>query len=219
MKNKICSKSHFSLSNCPLHIYMLFVRPRIIIKCTIFLAMLGFLVFFVVYGYRYDGDTRAFVPHTASYHVATRADDSSMRFDGYEQTTYEDSIDVYNIRPGCYDITKGNQSETTCFDDYAYIWDTHVSVSDIQTYDDTPCTPIQISLDASTSRCLEDTCFWSNIISNFLIKKIGFIQTKKSIYTCDSTFLGCKKLIDISSPVVCYSDIWLHTATSTIVLE
>lgn len=198
---------------------MLFVRPRIIIKCAIFLAMLAFLIFFVVYGYRYDGASKAFVTHTASLHIATRADDTAIVFDTYKQTTHEESIDVYNIRPGCYEVTMGDETQTRCFDDHAYITDTYIQHVDTIPYQGNACTPIHISLDIDSARCIQDTCFGSDIISNFIIKKIGFIQTKKSLYTCDSTFMWCKKLMNISTPVVCHSDVWLHSLDTTILLR
>lgn len=83
---------------------MISVPLRVFVKLAMLTFILSFIFLFVVYGYRFDNNTKSFVTQNVFVSMNFFSDDNTLVFDGNIYEPQEHQINFYNIESGCYDI-------------------------------------------------------------------------------------------------------------------
>jgi hypothetical protein len=85
---------------------------RVTVKLAAFAFALFFIFFFVVNGFRYEGDA-GFMSKNAFYQ-AKFWHAGVVDFDHHQYASVDQKVQLYNVEVGCYDVIVHDQKYTTC---------------------------------------------------------------------------------------------------------
>lgn len=86
---------------------MIGVSMRVFVKLAMLAFILGFIFIFVVYGYRFDNNTKTFVTQNVFVSMNFFSNDNTIVLDGNVYEPQDNQINFYNLESGCYNIHFG----------------------------------------------------------------------------------------------------------------
>lgn len=188
---------------------MLSVWFRIIAKIAAFFVMLIFVLFFVVYWYRFDPENKIFRQYNGFMTLNFRSDNNSVSLNGLKYKANEKKINIYNLEQWCYTLNYNNKERHVCIGRDEAQFDTFLEVWEKSAWYEAPslfwiCSPLKFR--EFSSFCIGESCFGSPITNAFEANGIEFVKTKDSLYYCSPDFRECRRLVDMQEEVVCSTD-------------
>ena len=177
-------------------------------KLAVFAFIVSFIFLFVVYGYRFDGDTRSFVTQNVSASANFFSENGTLLFDGNIYEAHDHQINFYNLEPGCYNVNFAGNRETVCYENNNLYIDAFVKYSGTKPYAratfDEPCEPV-VAVEREKYSVGKQS-FANPIQSAFRFHNISFVQVADTLYSCNSDYSNCKELAPVQGDVVCGND-------------
>lgn len=189
---------------------MIWVSIRVFAKLAVFAFILGFIFLFVVYGYRFDNNTRSFVTQNVFVSMNFFSDDNTIVFDGNIYEPQEHQINFYNMEPGCYTMHFGGEEQTLCYENNQLYTNTFVHYLGTKPYVKaafSSCSPIA-PVDHETYSVGKQT-FAEPIQSAFAFNKVNFLQVSDKLLSCNSDYSDCTELAPMKGDAVCGNKQWL----------
>lgn len=186
---------------------MLTVYFRMIIKLSIFLFAAFFIIFFVVYWYRFDRNVW-FIKKNVYMEFKFWSDNNSINFDWRKFFSNDKYIRIYNLDSWCYDLQYMWKNYTKCFKDDQSFQDVFVI----------PFWVKNVSQDLVEMNCdrvknlyfrdysLGERVFSEKITNAFLFNEINFVQTQSWLSYCNDKYTVCRFLEDVKWEFICWND-------------
>lgn len=185
-----------------------FIIVRIFSKIISFFLIVVFILFFVVYGYRYDKEIW-FVQKNVHIEFNFWSDDNFVIFDWKKFIPDNKVVSLFNIDSGCYDFQVWNISEKICINNGISSTIPFLQTRKISNIYKLPNSCNSLIYYPFYTNCLGNNCFSEHIENVFSYNNIWFIQTETKLYYCNKYFGGCKKLSDFQWDVLCANKKWL----------
>lgn len=166
---------------------------------------MGFIFLFVVYGYRFDANTKSFVTQNVFVSMNFFSDDNTLVFDGNVYEPQDSQINFYNLEPGCYTAHFGEHEQTLCYDNNKLYTNTFVSYEGTQPYVKaafgSACAPIAPV--SHEEHSIGSMSFAQSIQSAFAYNKVNFLQAGGELLSCNSDYSECQHLAPAKGEIVC----------------
>lgn len=198
---------------------MLTVRFRVVTKIAAFCVLLIFVLFFVVYGYRFDPDNKVFRQYNGYVSLNFWSDKNEVTFDAMPYKAHDKKINIYNIESGCYMLNYQGKERQICIGEDEAQSDVFLNYEGKKSRYAAPslfgiCSPL--SFKEFSSYCVGASCFGSRITNAFEANGIDFVKTTDSLYYCASNFSSCRLLTELKEEVVCSTEEWLVLSSQEI---
>ncbi|MBP6911314.1 hypothetical protein KBC03_07125 [Patescibacteria group bacterium] len=170
-----------------------------------FAFILGFIFLFVVYGYRFDTNTKSFVTQNVFVSMNFFSDDNTIVVDGNVYEPHDHQVNFYNLEPGCYTQHFAGQKETHCYENNQMYEKSFVQYLGTKPYVKATfgvlCSPIS-SVETGKYN-IGTQVFADPIESAFAFNKVHFLQVSGKLLSCNSDYSNCKELAPVQGDVVC----------------
>ncbi len=200
---------------------MLSVWFRVFAKVAAFFVLLIFVLFFVVYGYRFDPENKVFRQYNGFLTINFWSDKNELVFSGMPYKPHERKVNIYNIEQGCYMLSYNNKERQVCIGEDEAQSDVVLTYEWKKPWYAAPslfgvCSPLNFQ--EFSSHCAGKSCFASPITNAFEANGISFVKTTDTLYYCSANFESCRRLVDLSAEVVCSTEEWLILSSQEILL-
>lgn len=184
---------------------MIGVNMRVFVKLSMLVFILGFIFLFVVYGYRFDNNTKSFVTQNVFVSMNFFSNDNTLVFDGNIYEPQNNQINFYNMEPGCYGIHFAGQEENVCYENNKLYTDVFVRSLGTKPYVKSAFSPACVPITPVTHETytMGAQTFAKPIQSVFTFNKVSFLQVDNMLEACSSDFSNCKELAPVKGDIIC----------------
>ncbi|MEF2176183.1 MAG: hypothetical protein V3575_06975 [Candidatus Absconditabacteria bacterium] len=182
---------------------MFFVYVRMFTKLTLFFIGSLFIIFFIVFGFRYNNNV-GFLQQNVYVEMTFWKEKSTISFGGNLYNSDDQILKLYNLHQGCYDIEYKSEKYNRC-------------MKNDESYEDVF---VEISGTSYIGYSLEEGCknysilpfedykvggrvFSEQLKNSFYFRKIYFVQTSSSLYACNKNYSICKNLGIVDGEIMC----------------
>jgi hypothetical protein len=185
-----------------------FIVVRIFSKIIAFFLIVIFILFFVVYWYRYDKQIW-FIQKNVHVEFNFWSDNNFVIFDAKKIIPDNKKVSLFNIDSGCYDFEIWELTDTICLNNGISSTISFLTMWKVINILELPNSCDLLIYYPFSDNCLWNNCFSDKIKNVFSYNNISFIQTGKELYYCNKYFGGCKKLSDFEWDIICANQKWL----------
>lgn len=181
---------------------MLSVYCRSIIKIFLFISSLLFILFFVVYWFRYHENVW-FIQKNVFIKIDLWSNDNSIKVNGTKYYPQDKKITLFNMDEWCYSI-ETNKKNKRCLSKNQSFEDVFVEnkwKKEVKNIHKETCYSVKNLF--FQKNCIKNKCFSQKINNVFRFNNINFIHFDKNLIYCNKDFEICHNLWKIQWDITC----------------
>lgn len=189
---------------------MISVYCRIFSKIALFLFATFFIIFFVVYGYRYNKNVW-FLQKNVFIELKFWSDHSFITIWEDQFFASNKEVKLYNLDNGCYDIKYENKNYNICLSYNTSYYDVFVTSTWVHPlWADLPGIKCEnLNYNTFSEHKIWEKYFTDEVQNAFVYNNIDFVQTDKWLFYCNQDYTICKYLTDVQWDIFCWNKNWL----------